>query len=60
MRSKDSCPVVRPAKAGVFSRRQTCRGNSQDPVAGIAEWRETKTLKPIDKAFIGEARVTGP
>jgi len=26
-----SSPVVRPAKAGMFSRRQTCRGNSQEP-----------------------------
>ena len=26
-----ACTVVRPAKAGVFSRRQTCRGNSQKP-----------------------------
>jgi hypothetical protein len=27
---------VRPAKAGVFSRRQSCRGKSQSPVAGMA------------------------
>ena len=26
-----SRPVVCPAKAGVFSRRQTCRGKSQEP-----------------------------
>src|SRR5436190_23345627 len=25
-----SCTEVRPAKAGMFSRRQTCRGNSQE------------------------------
>jgi len=25
------CPLVRPAKAGVFSRDQTCRGKSQTP-----------------------------
>ena len=24
------------------------------PVAWIAGWRETKTLKPIDEAFLGE------
>jgi hypothetical protein len=28
---KSACPVVRPAKAGMFSRRQTCRGKSQAP-----------------------------
>src|SRR5712671_5437526 len=28
---KSACPVVCPAKAGMFSRRQTCRGNSQEP-----------------------------
>ena len=28
---KSACPVVCPAKAGVFSRRQTCRGKSQAP-----------------------------
>ena len=40
---------MRPEKADVFSRSETCRGNSQNPVAWIAEWRETETLKPIDK-----------
>src|SRR5713101_1399800 len=42
-------PVVCPAKAGMFSRRQTCRGKSQSPVVWIAEVMETETLKPIDK-----------
>src|ERR1035437_2875274 len=28
---KSACPVVCPVKAGVFSRRQTCRGKSQAP-----------------------------
>jgi hypothetical protein len=28
---KSACPVVCPVKAGVFSRRQTCRGKSQTP-----------------------------
>src|SRR5208282_2114817 len=36
-----SRPVVRPAKAGMFSRRQTCRGKSQSPVVWIAEVMET-------------------
>lgn len=26
----------------------------RSPVVGIAEWRETKTLKPIDKVSLGE------
>ena len=38
-----------PAKAGMFSRRQTCRGKNQSPVVWIAEVMETETLKPIDK-----------
>ncbi len=28
---QSACPVVCPAKAGVFSRRQSCRGRSQQP-----------------------------
>src|SRR6266496_2589738 len=28
---RSACPVVCPAKAGMFSRRQTCRGKSQTP-----------------------------
>src|SRR5216684_443148 len=52
---KSACPVVRPAKAGMFSRRQTCRGRSQSPVVWIAEVMETETLKPIDKVSPGEA-----
>jgi ParB-like chromosome segregation protein Spo0J len=46
---------VCPAKAGMFSRRQTCRGKSQSPVVWIAEVMETETLKPIDKVPLGEA-----
>ena len=42
---------VRPAKAGVFSGRQTRRGKSQPPVTRVAGWREIKTLKPTDKAI---------
>ena len=40
-----SRPVVCPAKAGMFSRGQTCRGKSQNPVVWIAEVMETETLK---------------
>src|SRR5437899_6990730 len=47
--------AVCPAKAGMFSRRQTCRGRSQSPVVWIAEVMETETLKPIDKVSPGEA-----
>src|SRR5215468_5713991 len=52
---RSACPVVCPAKAGMFSRRQTCRGRSQSPVVWIAEVMETETLKPIDKVSPGEA-----
>src|SRR6516225_2301545 len=51
---KASCSVVCPAKAGVFSRGQTCRGRSQSPVAWIAEEMETEPSKPIDKISLGE------
>src|ERR1700731_1993545 len=34
---RSACPVVCPVKAGMFSRRQTCRGRSQSPVVWIAE-----------------------
>src|SRR5258707_15119177 len=43
--SRGSRPVVCPAKAGMFSRRQTCRGRSQSPVVWIAEAMETKTFE---------------
>src|SRR5258705_13819088 len=52
---RSACPVVCPAKAGMFSRRQTCRGRSQSPVVWIAEVMETETLKPIDEVFRGKA-----
>jgi hypothetical protein len=52
---KSARPVVCPAKAGMFSRGQTCRGKSQSPVVWIAEMMETETLKPIDKASLREA-----
>src|SRR5271165_4879292 len=52
---KSACPVVCPAKAGMFSRRKACRGKNQKPVVWIAGWRETKTLKPIDNVSRGEA-----
>ena len=42
---------VRPAKAGMFSGRQTHRGRSQSPVAWVAEVEETKPMKPTDKAI---------
>jgi hypothetical protein len=43
--AKVSSPDVCPAKAGMFSRRQTCRGRSQSPVVWIAEAMETKTFE---------------
>jgi len=52
---KTARAVVCPAKAGMFSRRQTCRGRSQSPVVWIAEVMETETLKPIDKVSSWEA-----
>ena len=52
--ARASRPVVCPAKAGMFSRDQTCRGKSQSPVVWIAEVMETETLKPIDKISLGE------
>jgi hypothetical protein len=44
---------VRPAKAGLFSGRQSHRDKSQSPVAWIASAEETKLMKPIDKAILG-------
>src|SRR5205085_12102251 len=48
------CSEVRPGKASMFSRRQSCRGKSQSPVVRIAEEMETEPLKPIDKISRGE------
>ena len=50
---KLSRPVVCPAKAGVFSRRQTYQGKSQSPVARRAGGRETNLLKPLDSLICG-------
>src|SRR6516165_5299856 len=43
-----------PGKASMFSRRQSCRGDSQSPVVRIAEEMETEPSKPIDKISRGE------
>src|SRR6516162_3953756 len=48
------CLEVCPGKAGMFSRRQSCRGKSQSPVVWIAEEMETEPSKPIDKISRGE------
>src|SRR4029079_6704441 len=48
------CSEVCPGKAGMFSRRQSCRGKSQSPVVWIAEEMETEPSKPIDKISRGE------
>src|SRR5580704_6440933 len=48
------CSEVRPGKASMFSRRQSCRGKSQSPVVRIAEEMETEPSKPIDKISRGE------
>src|SRR5262249_51528261 len=45
--------VVCPAKAGVFSRRETYQGKSQSPVARRAGGRETNLLKPFDSLIWG-------
>ena len=50
---KPSRPVVCPAKAGVFSRRETYQGKSQSPVARRAGGRETNFLKPLDHTICG-------
>ena len=42
-----------PAKAGVFSRRETYQGKSQSPVARRAGGRETNLLKPLDSLICG-------
>ena len=50
---KAASPVVCPAKAGVFSRRETYQGKSQSPVARSAGGRETNLLKPLDSLICG-------
>ena len=44
---------VCPAKAGVFSGRQSHQGKSQNPVAWIVRRKETESREPIDKAIEG-------
>ena len=43
--------TVRPAKAGLFSGRQSHRGKSQNPVARVPFVEETKRMKRTDKAI---------
>jgi hypothetical protein len=45
-------PYVRPGKAGAFSGRESHRGKSQEPRSWTAGWRETETLKPVDKPIV--------
>ena len=51
---KPACPVVCPAKAGMFSRDRPAGAKVRSPVVWIAGWPETKTLKPIDNVSLGE------
>src|SRR5215469_13359301 len=51
--AKVSRTGVCPAKAGVFSRRETYQGKSQSPVARSAGGRETNLLKPLDNLICG-------
>jgi hypothetical protein len=53
MMQQVSRPVVCPAKAGVFSRRETSQGKSQSPVARRAGGRATNLLKPRDSLICG-------
>ena len=48
----DTWRNVRPAKAGMFSGRQSHRGRSQSPVAWVALVEKTKLMKPTDKAIV--------
>ena len=50
---KGASTVVCPAKAGVFSRRETSQGKSQSPGARRAGGRETNLLKPLDRLLGG-------
>ena len=51
--SGNKCGPVCPAKAGLFSGRQSHRGRSQIPVVWVAPVEETKQVKPTDKAILG-------
>jgi hypothetical protein len=50
---KGASPVVRPGKADVFSRSQSCRGKNRKPRSWRAGRRETKGLKPLDNLTRG-------
>ena len=51
---KSACPVVCPAKAGMFAGERPAGARVRSPVVWIAGWRETKTLKPIDNVSLGK------
>jgi hypothetical protein len=57
--SKGACPVVRPGKADVSSRRQSCRGKNRKPRSWRAGRRETDALKPLDNLTSGECELLG-
>ena len=44
--------IVCPAKAGVFSKRQSRQGKNQSPVVWSAGGKETELLESDDKAVI--------
>ncbi len=53
--------IVRPGKASMFGRSQSCRERNQTPVAWMAAVRETETVEAHrqSRSWNGE-RATGP
>jgi hypothetical protein len=51
---KSACPVVCPARLVCSAGDKPAGARVRSPVVWIAGWRETETLKPIDKVFLGE------
>src|SRR5882724_5117721 len=47
-----SSPDVCPVKASMFSGYKPAGAKVRRPVVGIAGWRETKTLEPIDEVSL--------
>lgn len=45
---------VRPGKASLFSRRQTCRGKSQKPCSSDSRMARNQDPEPVDTISLGE------
>ncbi len=59
--SRGSCTDVCPAKAGMFSRSQSCQGNNQKPCSLGGRYEGNRLSEALRQSCLWDSkRVTGP